>query len=46
MNTLTMYLSLNRPITPDYEVKGCQRDECTEEKRKENLKSEEKTWKK
>lgn len=46
VNTLTMYLSLNRPITPDYEVKNDQRDEYTEEKRKENQKLEEKSWKK
>ena len=46
MNTLTMYLSLNQPITPDYEVKNDQRDEYTEEKRKENQKLEEKSWKK
>lgn len=46
MNTLTMYLNFNQPITPNYEIKGCQRGEYTEEKRKENQKLEEKSWKK
>ena len=39
VNTLTMYLNFNRPITPDYEVKSCKRGERTKEKKERKIRN-------